>query len=149
VGGEIDVERLRQKTAYVRTQIAALRARTADPVQRQRLLGDNFESGAVKYALQTAVEAIIDMAYHLAVKLCGEAPDSAVEAFQLLAGQGLYPSEDASRYATMARFRNKVVHGYGDVSPEALEEILTSDLDDFEKWLGVVRSVVGEGTPES
>lgn len=149
MGGEIDVERLRQKTAYVRTQIAALRARTADPVQRQRLLGDNFESGAVKYALQTAVEAIIDMAYHLAVKLCGEAPDSAVEAFQLLAGQGLYPSEDASRYATMARFRNKVVHGYGDVSPEALEEILTSDLDDFEKWLGVVRSVVGEGTPES
>ncbi len=146
MGSGIDLERLRAKAAYVQAEVDALKARTSDKAERDRLLDDTFASGAVKYALQTAIEAIIDMAYHLAVKMCGKAPDSAVDAFRMLSGQGLYPKEDAERFATMARFRNRVVHGYGDVSSQALAEILATDLDDFEMWLDIVRRIV-EGNP--
>lgn len=144
MSGHIDVGRLRQRSAYIEAQLEALRRRTADPKAREELLSDTFASGAVKYALQTAVEAVIDMAYHLAVQLCGTAPGSAVEAFQALAGQGYMNAEDAARFAAMARVRDKVVHGYGDVTIEGLARILEEDLQDFERWLDVVRRIVLE-----
>lgn len=148
MGGDLDVERLRQKAGYLKTQVEALRVHSTDPEELERLLGDAFASGAVKYALQTAIEAVIDMAYHLAAKLYAQAPGSAVDAFRLLAEHGLYTKDEVERFGSMARFRNKVVHGYGEITAEGLRQIVHEDLADFEAWLEIVSRVVASERPQ-
>lgn len=44
--------------------------------------------GGLKYALQTAIEALVDLAYHLCAKLYMHAPADARDALVVLAQQG-------------------------------------------------------------
>lgn len=142
MAGGVDTGRLVEKAAYLKAQLEALRRHTADPEELELLLGDGFASGAVKYALQTAVEAVIDTAYHLAAKMYGQAPGSAAEAFRVLAANRLLTGDEAERLGAMARFGNKVVHGYGEITAEGLRQILREDLAAFEAWLEVLGRVV-------
>jgi uncharacterized protein YutE (UPF0331/DUF86 family) len=47
----------------------------------------------LKYSLQTAVEAMIDLAYHVAAKKFGHAPTDARDALRILAEEGIIEKE--------------------------------------------------------
>jgi uncharacterized protein YutE (UPF0331/DUF86 family) len=66
----------------------------------------------VKYALQTAVEAIIDSMYHIAAQVCHYAPASAQDAADTLLEKKALDTDVHLRPVNMVGFRKRPVHHY-------------------------------------
>lgn len=130
----VDIERLQQKAAYIHEQLSGINNLLQRKSQSEILLDPWLQKG-LKYSLQTAVEAMIDMAYHVAVKKFHHAPEDARDAFRVLAEKGVIAPDRLPVYNAMVGFRNRVVHGYQDVTPERVYEIARYELDDFERFL--------------
>ena len=117
----MDDVRLQQKLEFMERQAGAAR----DHAALYHRLGSAPEDalraavlGGVTYALQTALQAMIDVAYHVCAKAWRTAPKDAYEAFQHLAAHGAIEAARLATYRRMIGFRNRVVHGYEDVDPE-------------------------------
>lgn len=129
------------KIGYIREQVASinelLRSR-----RREEILADPWIIRGLKYALHTAVEAMIDLAYHIAAKKFGHAPTDARDAMRVLMEGGLITGERWAVYSAMIGFRNRVVHGYQEVSPERVYEMARSELGDFERFIEEIRPLL-------
>ncbi len=112
---------------------------------------DPYLPGAARYALQTAIEALIDIAYHLSAKLAQHAPQDAHDAFVTMVREGILDSADLPRYRDMLRFRNRVVHGYLDMDNARIYGMIQGqDLKDIEAILERFEAAAsGERPPKS
>ncbi len=99
---------------------------------------DPLRYNGIVRCLQTSVESMIDVAFHLCAKLYAKEPRNAADAFELLAQRGDLPGEFLARARGMVRFRNLVVHGYLHTEAETVERILADDLADFLTWERIV-----------
>lgn len=133
----IDRERILQKIAYIREQVNAVEE-LVNISERQELLNDPWKLKGIKYSLQTAIEALIDIAYHVIAKRFNYPPADARDAFRALAANGVISSDEFDTYTTMVGFRNRLVHGYQELSSERLYEIITSRLGDFERFIRAI-----------
>ncbi|MEW5954113.1 MAG: DUF86 domain-containing protein [Bacillota bacterium] len=129
-----DRERIMAKIGYIREQIVGIRKLLADK-SKEEVLSDPWLIKGLKYALQTSVEAMIDIAYHIAAKEYNHAPSEAREAIRVLVDNGLVSRKDLPVYGAMIGFRNRVVHGYQEVAPERVYEIAEQELGDFETFI--------------
>lgn len=120
----VDIQRLLEKLAFIAQQAADLR-RLADSVTREQFTADPWLVRGAKYALQTAIEAMLDTLYHLAAKAFSHAPADGRDALNHLAGHGVFTAEEAEVIREMIGFRNRLVHGYERVSDERVYEIIT------------------------
>ncbi len=139
----IDEDRILRKIAYIRHEAGAIRELTRT-FSREEILNDPWKMRGIRYSLQTAIEAMIDIAYHLAAKMYNYPPVDARDAFQTLRHNGVISSADFDDYAAMVGFRNRLVHGYQEISPERLYGIITSRLGDCDKFVETVTSLVSK-----
>ncbi len=130
----IDRERLEARSVYVRSQLAALK-RIVSSIDAERFAAHPLRPPAARYHLQTAIEALIDIAFHLCAKLLRHAPTDAQDAFARLVAAGVLPKERAGKFREMLRFRNRVVHGYLDVDDLQVYRLILGELDDIEAAL--------------
>lgn len=137
----LDTERVRRKIAYIRQQISTINNITKT-YSRQDIIGDPLKLSALKYLLQTSIEAMIDIAYHITAKKFNYPPCDARDAFKMLSTKGFISSSDFDTYSAMIGLRNRLVHGYDDVSPEVLYDIITEQLDDFEKFISSIIPII-------
>lgn len=129
-----DRERIINKIAHIRRQMHDIQALTEEKSQAD-ILCDQWLVKGLKYALQTSVEAMIDVAYHLSAKQFSHAPVDARDALQLLVSKGVLHSAEFETYSAMVGFRNRVVHGYQDVSDLRVYEIATEEMGKFESFI--------------
>jgi len=139
----VDRDRIRERLRYIREQLAILQPLAADGDERARRMDDALSYGGIVRSLQTSVEAMIDIAYHLCARLYAKEPRSAADAFEILAQRGDLPGAFLPRVQRMVRFRNLVVHGYLHTRPEVVERILAEDLGDFAAWEALVSRLAG------
>lgn len=87
----------------------------------------------VKYELQTCIQAMIDVAYHVSAKSFHAAPQDAYDAFERLVAGGALPRARLTVYRKMIGFRNLVVHGYETVDTGMVLAYAdrTADFDTF------------------
>jgi len=52
--------------------------------------------------------------------------------------KGIIPSPDLDTYSAMIGLRNRLVHGYDDISAEVLYDIVTRQLGDFKKFISAI-----------
>ena len=130
----IDRERIFDKIAYIRGQLFDIRALTKGKT-REEILGDQWLVRGLKYSLQTSIEALIDIAYHLSAKQFNHAPVDARDALQFLVSKGILLSDDFEIYSAMVGFRNRVVHGYQQISDRRVYEISTKEISSFESFI--------------
>ncbi len=71
-------------------------------------------------------------------------PTDTRDALTQLVQAGIISRKDLPIYATMIGFRNRVVHGYQEVSPERVLEIANKELGDFERFIRQVLSITEE-----
>jgi len=105
-----------------------LAAFTADP--RMVAAGDSY--------LRRALEALLDLGRHVLAKGFGRAPAEYAEVARQLGETGVIDSARASRLTLMARYRNRMVHFYDEISDEELYRILTRELGDIEDLVTAV-----------
>jgi len=129
----VNLKKLRKKAADIRSAVEKLATFTARPVEEY--LKDDKSIAASKYYLLVVTEAAIDICNHLAARLARQAPDSYADCFQVLAEAKIISPPLAERLIRMARFRNLLIHQYGDVDDRKVYEIICSNLGDLDLYL--------------
>jgi len=110
---DFDTQRIAEHSKTIESnlrELETLHGRTFEDFEK-----DPRALAAAKYWLQTAVQAMIDISSHICARLrIVTQPDSG-ECIRALEKQGLIPKDRATMYVKMIRFRNVLVHLYGEV----------------------------------
>jgi len=90
------------------------------------------------------MEACIDIAnYIISVKGFRRAEEYS-EMFKVLKEEGVIGKELATKLEDMARFRNLLVHGYGEVDNRGVLEIIKHNLKDIEEFEKEIEKFIRE-----
>ena len=130
----VDIERVMQKIAFIREQMDDIRTLTSAK-KRSEILNDKHLVKGLKYSLQTAIEAMIDIAFHIAARKYNYAPEEARDAFRILRINGVIGDKELQTFSAMVGFRNRIVHLYQNVSDVRVYEFSTDELHDFEIFI--------------
>lgn len=139
----VNLSLLCQRAGEIRYAISSLRRRSNRP--REEFVIDEDAMDACKYRLQMAIEAAISICNHLAARMLHKSPNSYAACFTILASGGIITNDLADRLASMAGFRNLLVHVYDQIDDGRVWEILQSDLGDLEEYVDAICNVVGQG----
>lgn len=134
---EIDEQRIINKTGYIKEQVSNLRRLVVERA-REDIINDPWVINGMKYSIQTSIEACIDLTYHFCAKKLGYAPQDARDGFKRLASDGIISEADLEAYSQMIGFRNRVVHGYQNISAEVVYEIAKEDIGDLERFVEII-----------
>ncbi|MBX6378584.1 MAG: DUF86 domain-containing protein [Clostridia bacterium] len=137
----IDKDRILAKLGFIaeqRRELASLLSQWKD----EELLANQWTLRGVKYTVQTGIEAMIDIAYHLSAKGLRHPPNDARDAIAALRAAGLLDSTRAERYVEMVGFRNRLVHGYETITGDRLLAIVRRGLGDFDQFVEDVKRLL-------
>ena len=121
----VDAARLRamlEHLADAEVMLGELRDRGADVVG-----ADVHLLNSAKYLFIVAAEAAIDAGQHILASEAEAVPATFAEVFEELGRAGWIPDDLATSLASLARFRNLLVHGYADVDDDRVVQILTGE----------------------
>jgi uncharacterized protein YutE (UPF0331/DUF86 family) len=131
-----DRELVAKKLAFIETCVRELRT-LARP---EALAMDLRELRFVEHTLQLAIQAALDVASHVVSdERLGE-PRTNRDLFDLLARSGWIATDLADALGRMAGFRNILVHGYAEVDPGIVRDVVENRLGDLEAFAAVVRA---------
>lgn len=93
---------------------------------------DNF--AVAEHHLRRALESLFDIGRHIMAKKGLGHPVDYRSILLTLGREKILPEEFAQRIKGMAGYRNRLVHGYAEVTPEEMHRILKTRLSDFEEF---------------
>lgn len=127
----VDERRLRRLLQRVGEDLTYLRSRAA--MDRAAIRADEDRLAALKYYLVTSIEGCLDAAQHICASEGLGPPSDNADAMRLLGKHGWIPTELAASMSSAVRFRNLLVHEYGQIDDERVVGYLdrVSDLDSF------------------
>ena len=103
-------------------------------IPKDSFLKDQDTRDIASYRLLVAIEAALNICYHVCSKRLTRVPENYAECFGLLVDAGIISAELSSTLQRMARFRNLLVHVYFHVDDEQLYEIINNSLDDLRQF---------------
>ncbi|MGM0576022.1 MAG: type VII toxin-antitoxin system HepT family RNase toxin [Myxococcota bacterium] len=92
--------------------------------------------------LQIAIQAAQDIASHIVSDQRLGEPATNRELFDLLSRSGWLDSTMAETMGRMIGFRNILVHGYEEVRPDIVRDVVEHRLGDFRRFVAMVRERV-------
>lgn len=128
----VDQPKLDQMLSSLRAYAAVLR--TLGAVPRDEFLHNPDKIGNAKYHFVIAIECCIDIANHIIASENYRFPRDNADSFASLAEHGVVDSDFAVALGAMARFRNRLVHLYGDIDDGQLQAYLQTSLDDIDRF---------------
>jgi uncharacterized protein YutE (UPF0331/DUF86 family) len=96
---------------------------------------DADKIGSAKYHFIVAIESCIDLSNHVISRNRLRVPEDYGDTFRVLAESNILPTPFADELVAMAKFRNRLVHLYWEVSDRQVHELLKSRLPDFSRFL--------------
>jgi uncharacterized protein YutE (UPF0331/DUF86 family) len=95
---------------------------------------DPDKIGNAKYHFVIAIECAIDISNHIIASEGFRLPKDNADSFAVLVEEGIIPGEWRDRLASMARFRNRLVHLYVAIRNEQVYEYLQQSLGDLDAF---------------
>ena len=89
---------------------------------------------AAKYSLLEIIEACIDIANYIISAKGFRRAEEYSEMFKVLKEEGVIQKKLATKLEDMARFRNLLVHRYGEIDNRKVLEIIKRNLKDIEQF---------------
>lgn len=132
----VNKDKLRDKISFIERNLRRLTRLAALP--REQFSAEDISFHAAVHLLQTGIEAMIDIAGHIAARERLGSPKTYAEAFELLAEAQIIPRNFLSIAKRMVSFRNRAVHLYDKIDPDAVYAILQQNLQDFEEFIGYI-----------
>lgn len=105
---------------------------------RQSFLADQDALDVASYRLLVAIEAAIQVCFHVSAQQLHRIPQEYAECFAILAEAGLLPTELGGRLQQMARFRNMLVHVYWEVDYGRVYDVLQHNLADLRQFVQAI-----------
>ena len=94
-------------------------------------LKDKILIGSAKYYIQISIECCIDVATHIISSEGFRSPAEYADSFRVLMENGILDKELTGRLVQMAKFRNRLVHLYGEIQDDYVYRAITHDLTDI------------------
>ena len=94
------------------------------------------------YRLLVAIEAALNMCYHVSARKLKKAPDQYAECFGILGEAGIIPKELAKELKNMVRFRNMLVHMYWKMDYEIIFDILQNNLEQLRQFTKAITALL-------
>lgn len=113
---------MRDRESRIRRYVVDLRELAA--ISEAAFLDNRERQYAVLHALQLAIEASVEIATDICAADDLGIPSSYAEAFDLIERVGIIDGGVAEDLRGMARFRNRIVHFYGEVDLRRVYRIL-------------------------
>jgi len=111
------------------------RLKKLSQLNKENFLSDPDKIGSAKYHFIVAIESSIDMCNHLISRNGFRVPEDYADTFRVLTEEGAFGKDFSNELVKMAKFRNRLVHIYWEVSDQQLWDILSSRLADFKQLL--------------
>ena len=108
--------------------------RTYQQLSYDEVVADRNYQSMIRYALQTAIQCVIDIANHLLIGGGLEQPSDSRSAILGLGRHGILLQDFAQELAGMSGLRNVIVHRYMTVDDELIYQFLQRCVTDFETF---------------
>ena len=101
-------------------------------------LKDKLLIGGAKYYLQVSIECCLDIANHIIAAKGFRAPRDYADSFKVLEEQHVLDEELGMKLRQMAKFRNRLVHLYGEIDDAYVYTFITHDIKDILEFKKVI-----------
>lgn len=136
----IEKDTVLKRANGIQAELAELRKLSVLPYEKF-LVEKGFELG--QYHLHRALEGVFNITAHILSRLPGGQATKYSEMAQKLGEFGVVEKKFASTKLTdMAKYRNRIVHFYAEITPEEIYKVLKNDLDDFDIFLKAIKTVL-------
>lgn len=103
--------------------------------------GDGWK--LAQFHLHRALEGVFNIGTHILSRIPGAQSTQYKEIAQKLGEYRIVPKEFAdNQLVSMAKYRNRLVHFYAQITKDELYTILQQDLDDFDIFLSAVKHLL-------
>jgi uncharacterized protein YutE (UPF0331/DUF86 family) len=125
----VSAEKITGKFVQLDEFLAILKEMRVKPLQA--FLKDNILIGSAKYYLQVSIECCLDIANHVIAAEGFRAPKDYADSFKVLEEHDVLNEELGTKLRQMAKFRNMLVHLYGDIENRYVYEFMKKDVQDI------------------
>jgi uncharacterized protein YutE (UPF0331/DUF86 family) len=106
-------------------------------------LKDKILIGSAKYYLQISIECCLDVANHIIAAERYRAPRDYADSFTVLEEKRLFQRQLGHNLRQMTKFRNRLVHLYGEIDDKFVYEFLKTDVKDIRKFRKIIMQQYG------
>jgi len=128
----VSVEKIRQKFIQTDEYLSILKQISKRP--KKDFMKDKILIGSAKYYLQVSIECCLDVANHIIASDRLRAPKDYADSFKVIEEEGVITPEFSQRLRQMAKFRNRLVHLYGELDDAFVHKFINEDLKDIEEF---------------
>lgn len=103
-------------------------------MDKKAFLNDQDLLDIASYRLLVAIEASLNLCYHVSAKKLKKIPREYAECFVILTENEIIPKELGDELIKMAKFRNMLVHVYWKIDYEIVFDIIQNRLDSLRQF---------------
>jgi len=107
-------------------------------VSENAFLKDKILIGSAKYYLQISIECCLDVANHIIAAERYRAPRDYADSFTVLEEKRLFQRQLGHNLRQMTKFRNRLVHLYGEIDDKFVYEFIKTDVEDIRKYRKII-----------
>ncbi len=130
------IDKITQKFVQLEEYIDILKSISKKPLND--FLKDKILVGSAKYYLQVSIEICLDVANHIISSERYRPPKDYADSFKVIEEEKIIASELGTQLRQMVKFRNRLVHLYGDIDDAYVYRFISDglkDLEDFKKLI--------------
>jgi len=139
----VSKEKIFQKFSLLDEYLNILKDIASKPVNT--FIKDKILLGSAKYYLQVSIECCLDVANHIIASERLRVPRDYADSFKVIEEEGLVSGKLGKRLQQMAKFRNRLVHLYGDIDDENVHTYINKDVKDLVEFKSIVIDRYGKG----
>jgi uncharacterized protein YutE (UPF0331/DUF86 family) len=132
----VSFEKVLYKFQQLDEHLEILREISKTPLET--FLKDKILIGSAKYYLQVSIECCLDVANHIIASEKFRSPKDYSDSFLVIQEEGIISSELGRRLRQMAKFRNRLVHLYGEIDDTYVYKFIKSDVNDTEEFKSII-----------
>jgi uncharacterized protein YutE (UPF0331/DUF86 family) len=132
----VDFEKILTKFEMMDGFLEVLRRLSKTEVETY--LADPVLIGSMRYYLQVSIECCLDVASHVISSERYRAPKNYADTFNVLEEKGIIEPKLAHKLRQMTKFRNRLVHLYGEIDDRAVYRIANEDLKDIIAFKSII-----------
>lgn len=136
----LNLKLIQERLSHIRTSGSRLRRLVA--IGKEQFLSDPDNFAIAEHHLRRSLEAVLDIGRHIIAKRGLGIPHDYRGILLTLGQHGILPREFVQKTQGMAGYRNRLVHGYADVTPEEIYDLLTQHLADFAEFTQHILAIV-------
>ena len=132
----VSIEKIVQKFLQLDEYLGILRSISKTSVEA--FLKDKIVIGSAKYYLQVSIECCLYVANYIIASEHLRVPKDYADSFMVIEEEGIVARELGQRLRQMAKFRNRLVHLYGEIDDAYVYEFMKEDLKDIEEFKSII-----------